>query len=862
MCQVSLWGGEVSFQNLDIRLDILQQELHLPLNIVSGHIHELTIRVPWTKIASEPIQINVNTIGKEILSLNLFKERNINNKFIEFAEFVVKLKSEDAEKKEKDVKNVSSSQIVQEPPGYMATLINKIANNISIKLNNIIFKYIEDDIVLSMNVQMLSIDSADDNWNPAFIDINPVKVLLKKVININDLTICLDKRNAQGKIDVCQEPILYRCSLQARMIRKYNLATAHFDSHTRIDIFTDNIDFKISVQQFPMLIRIYLLVQMLRDFHTNLHGKGRSGSESTLGNNQEIETLDNSYTTWIWNMIPEIFPQSTDEENIESHGHIFHNGFYAKNINVTLKSQEIVSSSIIQTNTTYKYHPILKIALSGVSFDTISIGKNWTNIKGGVSYIGVFPLGNCTCGKKHNLPTIFLSGRKIKDEVDTFLLESLKDPNGYENQNQNRLYECDFQSHMLLNSEETLLSKSPALAIDIVNYRQVMDDSKSHGSHSISSREYDTVTEEYFMRVIFGKLNFKIDTSLLHLYQILNDQFEQYTYIAPYLITNKQDVLTQLTPPSTEDYESLLDCIPLRKLYIYLNKTTIEYYHLNPDHLQANDTNEFKVMPYVMINLNRTEIGMSIPLYPDKLINTTCQLPDPTEKLKENCFSRTTAVVDRVSLDVIFNKSRFNILNVLNAKVNYDILIQPELWKMIRMESYTFQLHISDFQFTFNKLQFMIALRLIESFSNQNKCISIKHTKALQSMDVCQSNLPKLELRFSNLHASLVAVDGILGIKSNLRSIVGFAYKPNMLEIETPQNSFKCKSIFFTNEYFDADLLNCTIQYPIDSKTVNYPLIVHFELQKTLLSFDLLFQQFLNYELPNGDSSGKNHINQ
>ena len=53
----------MSFQNLDIRLDVLQEELHLPLNIVSGHIHELTVRVPWTKIASEPIQINVNTIG-------------------------------------------------------------------------------------------------------------------------------------------------------------------------------------------------------------------------------------------------------------------------------------------------------------------------------------------------------------------------------------------------------------------------------------------------------------------------------------------------------------------------------------------------------------------------------------------------------------------------------------------------------------------------------------------------------------------------------------------------------------------------------------------------------------------------------
>lgn len=62
--QVSLWGGEVAFQNLDLRLDVLEEELHLPFSFVSGHIHELTIRVPWTKIASESIQITINTIGK------------------------------------------------------------------------------------------------------------------------------------------------------------------------------------------------------------------------------------------------------------------------------------------------------------------------------------------------------------------------------------------------------------------------------------------------------------------------------------------------------------------------------------------------------------------------------------------------------------------------------------------------------------------------------------------------------------------------------------------------------------------------------------------------------------------------------
>lgn len=59
---MSLWGGEVCFQNLDLRLDVLEEELNLPFSFLSGHIHELTIRVPWTKIASEAICVTINTI--------------------------------------------------------------------------------------------------------------------------------------------------------------------------------------------------------------------------------------------------------------------------------------------------------------------------------------------------------------------------------------------------------------------------------------------------------------------------------------------------------------------------------------------------------------------------------------------------------------------------------------------------------------------------------------------------------------------------------------------------------------------------------------------------------------------------------
>ncbi|MGH0170122.1 UNVERIFIED_CONTAM: hypothetical protein FKN15_073408 [Acipenser sinensis] len=124
--QLSLWGGDVVLSKLDLKLDVLEQvspqfgmpnyyffypgsplqppidsgngvpanpsfftlwihseatkpivledntelngstadpqELKLPFTFLSGHIHELRIHVPWTKLGSEPVVITINTM--------------------------------------------------------------------------------------------------------------------------------------------------------------------------------------------------------------------------------------------------------------------------------------------------------------------------------------------------------------------------------------------------------------------------------------------------------------------------------------------------------------------------------------------------------------------------------------------------------------------------------------------------------------------------------------------------------------------------------------------------------------------------------------------------------------------------------
>lgn len=38
----------------------------------------------------------------------------------------------------------------------------------------------------------------------------------RKLIKLSDITLCLDKRNAAGKIETYLEPLLYKCELELK----------------------------------------------------------------------------------------------------------------------------------------------------------------------------------------------------------------------------------------------------------------------------------------------------------------------------------------------------------------------------------------------------------------------------------------------------------------------------------------------------------------------------------------------------------------------------------------------------------------------------------------------------------------------
>ena len=243
--QFSLWGGDAVFNNLDLRLDVLEEELHLPFSLVSGHIHELQIHVPWTRLHTEPIVLTINTI-ECVLKLPSDRATSV----------ISSASSQDGNKADERKRSKRAKEEQTAPPGYIQGLINKIISNIQIVCNNLILKYVEDDLVLSLNVRTASFSSCNENWIPAFTELSMPDLILRKLVSVSDLTICLDRRGAMGKIEVYQDPLLYRCSLSIRVGWCYQSLTAKVPFRTVINMLADRMEFSMTGVQVPMVVRL------------------------------------------------------------------------------------------------------------------------------------------------------------------------------------------------------------------------------------------------------------------------------------------------------------------------------------------------------------------------------------------------------------------------------------------------------------------------------------------------------------------------------------------------------------------------------------------------------------------------------
>ncbi|XP_041104665.1 vacuolar protein sorting-associated protein 13B-like isoform X3 [Polyodon spathula] len=628
--QLSLWGGDVVLSKLDLKLDVLEQELKLPFTFLSGHIHELRIHVPWTKLGSEPVVITINTM-----------------------ECILKLKEGAQDDHEscgssstnrsttESVKSLAKPRRIQQaaptdpdlPPGYVQSLIRRVVNNVNIVVNNLILKYVEDDIVLSVNITSAECYTVDEFWDRAFMDISPSDLVLRKVINFSDCTICLDKRNASGKIEFYQDPLLYKCSFRTRLHFTYDNINSKIPSVIKIQALVETLKLSITDQQLPMFIRIMELGIALyygeigtqkgaemeeQGTHAKETVVNMTGAEDETGLQvqhtsqylhpdmylQQGNDDEQGWVSWAWSYVPAIVSTGDEydgeeyyeetEDGIQQRRQksqtpkdpIISIGFYCTKASVTFKLTEMQTESSYYSPQKVKSKEILCLEQEGMTVEVLMMGEPFFDCQIGIVGCRALCLKGIMGVKDFEENTnrceadavFFQCGETLSSKGMTYLTNSLFDYRSPENNGVQAEFILEAALHKETYTEIAGIQRFGAFYMDYL-YTMENTSGKVSGSQqeysSISKEEEPPIVQEMSVkRLVVGPLDICFNSSAVHrILKIvacsLEHEYESYSKPNPDIVDDKRVL------PSPEEVAALEEFIPTRLTCVTVLNITI-----------------------------------------------------------------------------------------------------------------------------------------------------------------------------------------------------------------------------------------------------------------------------------------------
>ncbi|KAF5009616.1 hypothetical protein FDECE_4176 [Fusarium decemcellulare] len=170
--KVGIWSGDVKLRNLELRREALDQ-LKLPINVMEGHLGELTLIIPWSNLRGAPVKVFI----EDVFLLASPKEE------AEYDE-----EEEDRRKQRLKMEKLDSAELLKErnqeglsqeeqkkSQSFTQSLVTKIVDNLQVTVKNIHIRY-EDSIsapghpfALGVTLEEFSAVSTDGQWKPTFI---------------------------------------------------------------------------------------------------------------------------------------------------------------------------------------------------------------------------------------------------------------------------------------------------------------------------------------------------------------------------------------------------------------------------------------------------------------------------------------------------------------------------------------------------------------------------------------------------------------------------------------------------------------------------------------------------------------------
>lgn len=170
--KVGIWSGDVKLRNLELRREALDQ-LKLPINVVEGHLGELTLVIPWSNLRGAPVKVFIEDV---FLLASPKEEAEYNEEEEARRKQRIKMEKLDSAEllKERSQEGLSPEE-QKRTQSFTESLVTKIVDNLQVTVKNIHVRY-EDAIsapghpfALGIILEEFSAVSTDGDWTPAFI---------------------------------------------------------------------------------------------------------------------------------------------------------------------------------------------------------------------------------------------------------------------------------------------------------------------------------------------------------------------------------------------------------------------------------------------------------------------------------------------------------------------------------------------------------------------------------------------------------------------------------------------------------------------------------------------------------------------
>ncbi|GAB1299300.1 Vacuolar protein sorting-associated protein 13B [Apodemus speciosus] len=688
-------------------------ELKLPFTFLSGHIHELRIHVPWTKLGSEPVVITINTMECILKLKDGIQDRvslcspgcprsaclflpsagikGVKHHCQEDDHESCGSNSTNRSTAETTKSSIKPRRIQQAaptdpdlPPGYVQSLIRRVVNNVNIVINNLILKYVEDDIVLSVNITSAECYTVGELWDRAFMDISATDLVLRK------------------------DPLLYKCSFRTRLHFTYDNLNSKMPSVIKIHTLVESLKLSITDQQLPMFIRIMQLGIALYYGEIGNFKDGETEeppclSKDTLGNltgtedesridmqyptpykGQELYSQDyeetQGWVSWAWSFVPAIVSYDDGEEDDPgtdpaSTMHqqkaqtlkdpIVSVGFYCTKATVTFKLTEMQAENSYYSPQKVKSKEVLCWEQEGTTIEALMMGEPFFDCQ--IGFVGCRAM--CLKGilgvkdfeehmnRSETESCFFICGENLSTKGLTYLTNSLFDYRSPENNGARAEFILDAAHHKEIHTDIAGMHRFGAFYMD---YLYTVEHSSGKGPAnqqdfpSGKNEDLGIVQEKSTKSLVIGPLDCRLDSSAVHrilkmIVCALEHEYEPYSRLKP---ESKDEKKTILNP---EEVSSLEEYIPTRHTSLTLLKCTCTIFmaefnlldRLLPVIMGGKNSSNFmnatsfqllRPLPSIQILVDKINLEHSVPMYAEQLVHVVSSLTQPSDNLLHYCY--------------------------------------------------------------------------------------------------------------------------------------------------------------------------------------------------------------------------------